>query len=163
MIIRDPLYNYISIDTKKDRWLLELLDCPELQRLRRVHQLGVSYLPEKESDEQSMKNAIRVTVEGEPRPIEVSRLLPRLKPLTQEPVDRYRYYVPTEVRTAVQRLRDKWNTQVEAQTETFVMDYCIQMAMTTELPDSHLQLLTGRIAGGRTGVYRLAIRPEAGC
>ena len=42
------------------------------------------YFPEKESDEQSVKNAIRVIVKGEPRPIEVSKLLPRLKPLTQD-------------------------------------------------------------------------------
>jgi len=40
-IFRDPLYNYISIDRDCDLWLLQLLDCPEVQRLRRIHQLGV--------------------------------------------------------------------------------------------------------------------------
>lgn len=41
-IFRDPLYNYISINKEQDGWLLQLLDCPEVQRLRRIHQLGVS-------------------------------------------------------------------------------------------------------------------------
>jgi HD superfamily phosphohydrolase len=41
-IFRDPLYNYISIDRQSDGWLIELLDSREVQRLRRIHQLGVS-------------------------------------------------------------------------------------------------------------------------
>jgi len=43
-IFRDPLYNYINIDRERDRWLIRLLDCPEAQRLRRIHQLGVSHV-----------------------------------------------------------------------------------------------------------------------
>jgi len=39
-IIRDPVYDYVAIDVDKDRWLLTLLDLPELQRLRHIHQLG---------------------------------------------------------------------------------------------------------------------------
>lgn len=41
-IFRDPLYNYINVDKSHDYWLLQLLDAPEVQRLRRIHQLGVS-------------------------------------------------------------------------------------------------------------------------
>ena len=66
------------------------------------------YFPEKESDEQSVKNAIRVKVAGEPEPVEVSRLLPRLRPLTQEPVDRVRYYIPKDLHTEARKLRDAW-------------------------------------------------------
>lgn len=41
-IFRDPLYNYVSIDLSQDRWLLDVLNAREIQRLRRIHQLGVS-------------------------------------------------------------------------------------------------------------------------
>lgn len=41
-VFRDPLYNYIAFDRQRDGWLIDLLDCPEVQRLRRIHQLGVS-------------------------------------------------------------------------------------------------------------------------
>lgn len=41
-VFRDPLYNYISFDRERDGWLVDLLNCREVQRLRRIHQLGVS-------------------------------------------------------------------------------------------------------------------------
>ena len=41
-VFRDPLYNYISIKKSQDGWLIDLLNTPEVQRLRRIHQLGVS-------------------------------------------------------------------------------------------------------------------------
>jgi len=41
-IIRDPIFDYISIDLPEDRWLLDLLETREVQRLRGIHQLGVS-------------------------------------------------------------------------------------------------------------------------
>ncbi|HDY64908.1 MAG TPA: HD domain-containing protein, partial [Phycisphaerae bacterium] len=41
-IIRDPIYDYISFDIPQDQWALDLLNTPEVQRLRFIHQLGVS-------------------------------------------------------------------------------------------------------------------------
>jgi hypothetical protein len=69
------------------------------------------YFPEKESDEQSVKNAIRVIVEGETKPVEVSKLRPRLRPLTEVPVDSTRYYIPKDVKADANRLREKWSTK----------------------------------------------------
>ena len=66
------------------------------------------YLPEKESDEQSVPNAIRVKVEGESQPIEVSRLLRRLEPRVEKPMGRVRYYIPKELHAEAKKLRAGW-------------------------------------------------------
>ena len=41
-VFRDPLYNYISIERPRDAWLIDVVNSREFQRLRRIHQLGVS-------------------------------------------------------------------------------------------------------------------------
>lgn len=66
------------------------------------------YSPEKEADEQSVKNAIRLKIEGEIEPVEISMLLDRLKPLTQEPVSRVRYYIPKDLQGQALKMRAEW-------------------------------------------------------
>jgi uncharacterized protein len=41
-VIRDPVHDHIYFDRDKDKAVLALLECREVQRLRRIRQLGVS-------------------------------------------------------------------------------------------------------------------------
>jgi uncharacterized protein len=66
------------------------------------------YFPEKEDDEQSINNAIRVHGRGERKPIEISSRLTRLKPVTEAPAPIVRYYVPKELQADAERLRSEW-------------------------------------------------------
>jgi len=42
-VICDPIHNQIYIDRQKEKVILDLIECREVQRLRRIRQLGVSY------------------------------------------------------------------------------------------------------------------------
>jgi hypothetical protein len=65
------------------------------------------YFPEKEGDEQSAKNAIRV-VDSNSGSTEISLLCPRLRPVTVPEAPQIRYYIPQEVRYQAIELRNKW-------------------------------------------------------
>lgn len=66
------------------------------------------YFPEKEKDEQSAKTAIRIKLTSACSPEEISNSLPRLKPITTESQDRYRYYIPQEARDSAEKLKEEW-------------------------------------------------------
>lgn len=69
------------------------------------------YFPEKETDEQSVKNAIRV-LDTKGTPVEVSKLLPRMQPVTSSAITRIRYYVPADMHQDVVKLRSDWKQPV---------------------------------------------------
>jgi len=64
------------------------------------------YLPEKEADVQSSRNAIRLLVEKVP--FEISTRLDRLKSIVKQPLDRFRHYVPKSCEVDAKRLRSQW-------------------------------------------------------
>jgi len=43
-VFRDPVHGLITFDKEKEQVLLDLIDTPEFQRLRRIRQLGVAYV-----------------------------------------------------------------------------------------------------------------------
>ncbi len=59
-IFRDPLYNYVTVDRTAGEWLVELLDCREVQRLRRIHQLGVSHYTYPGADHSRLSHTLGV-------------------------------------------------------------------------------------------------------
>jgi HD superfamily phosphohydrolase len=60
-VFRDPLYNYIAFDRQRDAWLIDLVNCREVQRLRRIHQLGVSNFTYPGADHTRFSHSLGVT------------------------------------------------------------------------------------------------------
>jgi HD superfamily phosphohydrolase len=83
-IVRDPIHNVIEFhDTDCDRLLLDLINCREFQRLRRIKQLGMSELVFPGSNHSRFAHSIGVLVNAR-------RFLDRLEVLgrTADPAER---------------------------------------------------------------------------
>jgi len=85
------------------------IDCYCMRDELKAKYLQPYFSPEKESNEQSALNAIRVIDDN--KPVEISELLPRLKSTTKKPINCYRYYVPQEVRIEAENLRREWQNR----------------------------------------------------
>ncbi len=71
------------------------------------------YFPEKENDQQSARNAIRVRAGATGSPVEISTILDRLRPVAERPaIAQVRYYVPCNMRLEIQKLKDQWSPQL---------------------------------------------------
>ena len=86
-IYRDPVHNIINIDTTtlEGRLLVELIDTPEFQRLRRVRQLGLAYFAYQGAEHSRFTHSLGAAHLAR-------RILDKLA---------QRYSIPTEDRTAV--------------------------------------------------------------
>jgi uncharacterized protein len=58
MILRDPVHGLVSFESDEDAILVALLDTPELQRLRRIRQLGLTSLAYPGADHTRFSHAI---------------------------------------------------------------------------------------------------------
>ena len=56
-----------------------------------------------------MSNAIRVRAADRQEPVEISELLPRMKPLTEKPLDRFRHYIPRDLRMDAEKLKKEFS------------------------------------------------------
>lgn len=74
------------------------------------------YREEKDPENQSAVNTIRVVVDGEP--IAIGQFLPRLNAVIYPPTDKVCYYVPKEIREEAKALSKRLSVSVNAATKT---------------------------------------------
>jgi HD superfamily phosphohydrolase len=57
-VICDPIYGHVFLDRDKERLILKLINAKEVQRLRRIRQLGVSYFTYPGADHSRFSHAL---------------------------------------------------------------------------------------------------------
>jgi hypothetical protein len=90
-------------------------DCMETHCLRDEVKAKYNqpYFPGKENDQQSARNAIRVRAGVAGKPVEISTILDRLRPVAERPaLAQVRYYVPCDSRVEIQDLKNGWVPQL---------------------------------------------------
>lgn len=121
VVIDGPEESGDPLSSVQEEWRSELLDLvrlnvefdpPEMYCLcdRLKSKYSQPYFPEPESDEQTVSNAIRLVTPGADMPVEISEKLTRLRSVTKRPVDKYRYYIPYELRSEAMKLRQRFGT-----------------------------------------------------
>lgn len=69
-----------------------------------------AYIPEPDTEDVSPINAIRLLRSQDEGPIEISQVLTRLQAVTNKHPETVRYYVPSELRSEVAKLREGWKS-----------------------------------------------------
>jgi len=150
---RDPVHDHIYLDKDQDKLILELISCPEVQRLRRIRQLGVSSFTYPGAEHSRfghalgachlMAAALRATRSNQPRfrILERTRLAALAAALLHD-IGHGPFSHVLERQLFPDVPHDQWTTKLIANPQSIVNQ--VLRAKDASLPDAVVRLIEGR-------------------